>query len=78
MHRVLKGLCWSDCLVYLDDVIIFERKLEEHRDRLAVVLSRLAGTGLKINQRNANCWLIKLPSSDTLYRGREFPLTQRK
>ena len=78
MHRVLKGLCWSDCLVYLDDVIIFGRTLEEYRDRLAAVLSRLAGAGLKITQRNANCWLIKLPSWDTLYRGREFPLTQRK
>ena len=78
MHRVLKGLCWSDCLVYLDDVIIFGRTLEEYRDRLAAVLSRLAGAGLKITQRNANCWLIKLPSWDTLYRRREFPLTQRK
>ena len=28
MHRVLKGLCWSDCLVYLDYVIIFGRTLE--------------------------------------------------
>jgi len=23
MHIVLKGLCWSDCLVYLDDIIVF-------------------------------------------------------
>ena len=23
MHLILKGLCWSDCLVYLDDIIIF-------------------------------------------------------
>ena len=51
MHRVLKGLFWSDCLVYLDDVIIFGRTLEEHRDRLAVELSRLAEAGLKINQK---------------------------
>ena len=50
MHRVLKDLCWSDCLVYLD-VIIFGRTLEEHRGRLAVVLSRMAGTGLKINPK---------------------------
>ena len=51
VHRVLKGLCWSDCLVYLDDVMIFNRTLEEHRDRLTVVLSRLAGAGLKINPK---------------------------
>ena len=22
IHLVLKGLCWSDCLVYLDDIIV--------------------------------------------------------
>ena len=51
MHRVSKGLFWSDCLVYLDNVIIFGRTLEEHRDRLAVVLTRLAEAGLKINPK---------------------------
>ena len=37
MHLVLKGLCWSDCLVYLDD-IIFGWTLQEHRERLSLVL----------------------------------------
>ena len=23
MHRFLKGLCWSDCLVYLDNIYLF-------------------------------------------------------
>ena len=51
MHLVLKGLCWSDCLVYLDDIIIFGRTLQEHRERLSLVLSRLAEAGLKINPK---------------------------
>ena len=51
MHLVLKGLCWSDCLVYLDDIIIFGRTLQEHRKRLSVVLSRLTEAGLKINPK---------------------------
>ena len=51
MHLILKGLCWSDCLVYLDDIIIFGRTLEEHRERLSLVLSRLAEAGLKINPK---------------------------
>lgn len=51
MHIVLKGLCWSDCLVYLDDIIVFGRTLEEHRERLALVLSHLAEAGLKINPK---------------------------
>ena len=49
MHNMLKGLCWTDCLVYLDDVIIFGQTFEEHRDRLTHVLSRLADAELKMN-----------------------------
>jgi len=51
MHLILKGLCWSDCLVYLDDIKIFGRTLEEHRERLSLLLSRLAEEGLKINPK---------------------------
>ena len=34
MNSTLSGLLWSSCLVYLDDVIIFSKKLEEHLVRL--------------------------------------------
>ena len=51
IHLVLKGLCWSDCLVYLDDIIVFGRTLQEHRERLSLVLSRLSEAGLKINPK---------------------------
>ena len=54
MHLVLKGLCWSDCLVYLDDIIIFGRTLQEHRERLSLVLSPLSEAGLKINPKKCN------------------------
>ena len=37
--------------MYLDDIIIFGRTLEEHRERLSLVLSRLAEAGLKINPK---------------------------
>ena len=30
MDLVLAGLQWSDCLVYLDDVIVVGRTFEEH------------------------------------------------
>lgn len=39
MHLILKGLCYSDCLVYLDDIIIFGRTLQGHRERLSLVMS---------------------------------------
>ena len=51
MHLILWGLCWSDCLVYLDDIIVFGRTLQEHRERLSLVLSRLTKAGLKINPK---------------------------
>ena len=51
MHLILKGLCWSDCLVYLDDIIVFSRTLQEHRERLSLVLSCLTEAGLKINPK---------------------------
>ncbi len=41
MDVILTGLAWTDCLVYLDDVVIFASTLEEHRDRLDRVLTRL-------------------------------------
>lgn len=37
------------CLVYLDDVIVFGRTLEEHEDRLLKVLGRLEECGLNLS-----------------------------
>ena len=51
MHLILKGLCQSDCLVYLDDIIVFGRTLQEHRERLSLVLSSLTEAGLNINPK---------------------------
>ena len=30
MEKVLSGLTWKTCLVYLDDIIIFSRTFESH------------------------------------------------
>ena len=30
MDRVLKDLKWSECLVYIDDIVIFGRTFDEH------------------------------------------------
>ncbi|XP_038064778.1 uncharacterized protein LOC119735148 [Patiria miniata] len=48
MERVLHGLQWQICLVYLDDVIIFSKTFESHIDRLGVVLDRIRQAGLKL------------------------------
>ena len=48
MDLVLTGLQWSDCLVYLDDVIILGRTFDEHLKNLEAVFQRLRQAGLKI------------------------------
>ena len=37
--------------MYLDDIIVFGRTLQEHRERLSLVLSHLTKAGLKINPK---------------------------
>ena len=37
MNMVLSGLTYTTCLVYLDDIIVMSRTLEEHHDRLEEV-----------------------------------------
>uniref|UniRef100_A0A5S6QJT0 RNA-directed DNA polymerase n=1 Tax=Trichuris muris TaxID=70415 RepID=A0A5S6QJT0_TRIMR len=49
MEYLLAGLKWNTCLVYLDDIIIFSRTLDEYIDHLAQVFSRLQKAGLKAN-----------------------------
>ena len=48
MECVLKGLHWTTCLVYLDDIIVFSKTVDEHIVRLKSVFARLMEAGLKI------------------------------
>ena len=48
MQRILHGLDWKICLVYIDDVIIFSKTFEEHLSRLAAVFDRLREANLKL------------------------------
>jgi len=48
MDIVMSGLHLDVCLVYLDDIIIFSRTIEEHLERLVRVLDRLRSAGLKL------------------------------
>ena len=48
MELVLRGLHWFTCLVYLDDITVFSRTVEEHLQRLEEVLARLQQARLKI------------------------------
>ncbi|KRZ65623.1 Retrovirus-related Pol polyprotein from transposon 17.6, partial [Trichinella papuae] len=57
MDVALRGLTWSSCLAYLDDIIVFGRTAQEHTDRLERVLQRIAETGLKLKPQK--CHLMR-------------------
>jgi transposase InsO family protein len=48
MEYCLSGLQWEQCLVYLDDVIVFSRTFTEHLDHLQNVFDRFSHNGLKL------------------------------
>ncbi|GMF47246.1 unnamed protein product [Phytophthora fragariaefolia] len=52
MNRVIRGLTWSTCLVYLDDIVVFTKGgMERHVVELASVLERLEAAGLTLKLR---------------------------
>ena len=46
MQRVLAGLEWRSCFVYIDDIVIASRTFDEHLQHLCEVLSRLQSAHL--------------------------------
>ena len=48
MDMILTGLQWTNCLIYLDDVIIFSHDFKSHLDNLQYVFQRLRSAGLKL------------------------------
>ena len=54
MNLTLSGMLWSECLVYLDDIIIFGRTFEEHLSHLASVLERPREVNLKAKLSKCN------------------------
>ena len=48
MENVLAGLARDGCLVYLDDILVIGKTLEEHNENLRKVLDRLREAGLRL------------------------------
>lgn len=48
MEHCMGDLNFSECIVYIDDIIVFSRTFEEHIERLGDVFSRLQEFGLKL------------------------------
>ena len=49
MDEVLAAHKWHECMVYLDDILVFGRTLEEHNQRLAKILARLREANLSLS-----------------------------
>ena len=54
MEKVLAGLHWEICLIYIDDIIIFSRTFDEHVDRLREVFTRLREANLKLSPKKTH------------------------
>jgi hypothetical protein len=48
VDRILRGLTWRQCLVYMDDVLIFSKTFEDHLRDIDEVLARFTFAGLKL------------------------------
>ena len=57
MDMVMSGLAFEVCLVYLDDVILFSSSLDQHFERLRLVLGRISAAGLKL--KPSKCFLLQ-------------------
>ena len=60
MERVLNGLQWERCLVYLDDVICFGKTFEEASENLECVFSRLRAASLTLKPKKCNLFQRKV------------------
>lgn len=57
MDRVLAGMQWETCLVYLDDIIVLAKDVPEMLQRLSQVFQRLKQANLKL--KPAKCCLFR-------------------
>ncbi|KAI4887649.1 hypothetical protein NFI96_026195 [Prochilodus magdalenae] len=49
MELVLRGLPWNICMVYLDDILLYNGTFQDHLSSLEEVFSRIKMAGLKLN-----------------------------
>ena len=62
MERVLRGIAWSECLVYLDDILVFGPDFGTTLARLESVLDQLGGGGgLKLKAKKCQLFQEEIP-----------------
>ena len=61
MDRVLQGLRWSRCLVYLDDIISFGSTFDGALANLTLIFERLRSYGLQLKSTKCNLFRSSVP-----------------
>ena len=61
MDRVLQGLRWSRCLVYLDDIISFGTTFENALDNLTLIFECLRSYGLQLKSMKCHLFQTSVP-----------------
>jgi hypothetical protein len=59
MDKILRGMTWKQCLVYIDDILVFANTFEEHCNRLDSVLSKIGEAGLKLKPSKMRIWHVR-------------------
>ena len=49
MHKAFDKENWHQCLIYLDDILIFSKDLEEQAQRLRIIFERVRAAGFKLS-----------------------------
>ena len=61
MDRVLQGLRWSRCLVYLDDIISFGGTFDGALSNLTLIFERLRSYGLQLKSSKCHLFRVLVP-----------------
>ena len=61
MDRVLQGLRWSRCLVYLDDIISFGGTFDGALSNLTLIFQRLRSYGLQLKSSKCHLFRVSVP-----------------
>ena len=60
MEWAVAGLEWKIFLVYIDDIIIFSKTMEDLLSKVDIVFSRLKSAGLKLKPKKCNLFRKKV------------------
>ena len=49
MHKIFEKEKWYECLIYLDDILVFAESVEDHIQRLRTIFCRIRESGVKLS-----------------------------